>query len=96
MTTSSEHQDSEHLQITIDADLQAAAQQVFQRLGLDLTTAITLFSKQSVVDQGLPFRPNTSTADSYTLEGARQIVQSEQLKTYADLDSLWRDLDGER
>ena len=41
--------------ITLDPDLKKEAIELFSDLGLDLTTAITLFLKQAVIHQGLPF-----------------------------------------
>ena len=41
--------------ITLDPDLKKEAIELFSDLGLDLTTAITLFLKQAVIHQRLPF-----------------------------------------
>ncbi|MCI1553010.1 MAG: type II toxin-antitoxin system RelB/DinJ family antitoxin [Levilactobacillus sp.] len=96
MKTSSQNPSkSQRLNIRIDSDLKTEAQQVYHHLGLDMSTAVTLFLKQSVIDKGLPFRPNFENEDSYTPEEARQIVHSDQLKTYDSLDDLWQDLDHE-
>lgn len=53
--------------ISLDADLKKASQELFADLGMDLTTAITIFLKQSLRIQGLPFivtreNPNAETA----------------------------------
>lgn len=53
--------------ISLDADLKASSQELFSDLGLDLSTAITIFLKQAVRVQGLPFAvsrevPNAETA----------------------------------
>lgn len=53
--------------ISLDADLKKAGQELFADLGLDLTTAVTIFIKQSLRVQGLPFavtreNPNAETA----------------------------------
>ncbi|WP_203640116.1 type II toxin-antitoxin system RelB/DinJ family antitoxin [Levilactobacillus wangkuiensis] len=84
---------SQRLNIRIDADLKEEAQDVYQKLGLDMSTAITLFLKQSIVDKGLPFRPNFENTESYTPEEAWKIVKSKDLKEYTNLDDLWKDLD---
>lgn len=41
--------------ISLDADLKKASQELFAALGMDLTTAVTIFLKQSLRVQGLPF-----------------------------------------
>ena len=53
--------------ISLDADLKKASQELFSDLGMDLTTAVTVFLKQSLRVQGLPFtvtreNPNAETA----------------------------------
>ena len=46
------------LNMRIDDDLKEAANELYKSLGMDLTTAVTIFLKQSVREGGLPFRPN--------------------------------------
>lgn len=41
--------------ISLEADLKADSIALFKELGMDLTTAITIFLKQSIREQGLPF-----------------------------------------
>lgn len=41
--------------ISIDADLKKASQELYSDLGMDLSTAVTIFLKQSLRVQGLPF-----------------------------------------
>ncbi|SCJ71763.1 addiction module antitoxin%2C RelB/DinJ family [uncultured Eubacterium sp.] len=41
--------------INLDPELKKAAQELFSDFGLDLTTAVTLFLKQSVREQAIPF-----------------------------------------
>lgn len=41
--------------ITLDPDLKKEAIDLFSDLGMDLSTAVTLFLKQAVLTQGIPF-----------------------------------------
>ena len=41
--------------LSIDADLKKACQELYADLGMDLTTAVTIFFKQSLRVQGIPF-----------------------------------------
>ena len=55
--------------ISIDADLKKEAISLFSDFGLDLSTAISLFLKQSVREQRIPFeikreKPNKETIDA--------------------------------
>lgn len=46
------------LNIRIDGDLKEQAKEVYKDMGMDLTTAVTIFLKQSVREQRLPFQPS--------------------------------------
>ena len=53
--------------ISLDADLKKASQELYSDLGMDLSTAVTIFLKQSLRVQGIPFavtreNPNAETA----------------------------------
>jgi len=41
--------------IRMDADIKKASQELFRSLGLDMTTAINIFLRQSLLHNGLPF-----------------------------------------
>ena len=43
------------LQIQMDEELQNAAVKVYEKLGLDLPTAIKMFLKRSILANGVPF-----------------------------------------
>lgn len=56
--------------ISLDADLKKASQELYADLGMDLTTAVTIFLKQSLRVQGLPFivtRENTNAETAAAL-----------------------------
>lgn len=53
--------------ISLDPELKKASQELYSDLGMDLSTAVTIFLKQSLRVQGLPFyvtreNPNAETA----------------------------------
>ena len=43
------------MSIRLDSDVKEQAQQVFNNLGMDMTTAINIFLRQAIQYQGLPF-----------------------------------------
>ena len=56
---------SAYLNARIDPDLKAQAEDVFSKIGLSSSQAITLFYKQVALHQGIPFEvrvPNAATA----------------------------------
>ena len=61
------------MNISLDPQLKQDSQELFADLGIDLSTAITLFLKQSLRVQGLPFvvtreNPNAETAAALNLD----------------------------
>ena len=70
----------------IDPELKNKAEQVFRKLGLTSSQAITLFYKQVELNQGLPFAvkiPNETTLKA--LEEARTRSNLEKFETVDDL-----------
>jgi len=47
------------LHVRIDDDTKKQAQQIFLAMGLDISTAVNMFIKQVVRNQGFPFLPTT-------------------------------------
>ena len=53
--------------ISIDADIKARAQELFADIGLDLSTAINIFLRQSIRENGIPFSITREVPNSVTL-----------------------------
>ena len=54
--------------IKIDPDLKRESQILFEQLGLNLSTAINMFLRQSVREQAIPFRVGSPVPNSETLK----------------------------
>ena len=48
------------VQVRIDEETRNQASALFERMGLDIPTAIRMFLKQSIEANGLPFQPTIS------------------------------------
>ncbi len=57
----------------IDEDLKKQAEELFQDLGLNMSTAFTSFVKQAVREQGIPFEISRKTPNFETLEAIREV-----------------------
>ena len=84
-----------NISIRMDADLKAQADELFNDLGMNLTTAFNIFVRQSLREGGIPFeikkeRPKKETI-SAMLE-AERIAKDPSAKHYTDLDELFADL----
>ncbi len=49
-----------NVNIKIDASIKAHATQLFERMGLDQTTAIEMFYRQVIAERRLPFQPTVA------------------------------------
>ena len=73
--------------LSLDADLKREAQALYADLGMDLSTAVNIFLRQSLRVQGVPFsltreRPNADTAAALAEYQAMK-AHPEQYKRYA-------------
>ena len=64
--------------INLDSELKRTAQELFSDLGMDFTTAVTIFLKQAVREQGLPFAVKRESPNNVTVEALREY---EEMKT---------------
>ena len=62
--------------IRVDEKVKAEAEKIFSELGMSMSTAITVFLKQSIRCKGLPFTP---TADPfYSVENQNRLTLSKE------------------
>ena len=84
------------LQTRVDLETKKEAEDLFESLGLDLTTAIRLFLKQSINQKRIPFEilpPQEEFSDSTlaAIEEARKISKNPKSKKYATAKDLLKD-----
>ncbi|MCR5028318.1 MAG: type II toxin-antitoxin system RelB/DinJ family antitoxin [Fibrobacter sp.] len=60
------------LQVRMDEDLKNEASELFEKLGLDIPTAIRIFFKRAVTEKGIPFelREPSATYDAGSIPSA--------------------------
>ena len=82
------------ISVQIDEDLQQKAETLFADLGLTMSAALTMFLRQAVQEQAIPFTfehlPNQATLDA--MREADAIAQDPTTKGYRNLDTMFRDL----
>lgn len=64
------------LQIRIDPKTKKSAQKILEELGLDMTTAITVYLKRIVTKKGIPFE--LITENGLTLEQEAAILEASE------------------
>jgi len=83
-----------NVSIRVDDGLKKQAEELFADLGLNMTTALTMFLRQAIRTQGIPFEitrmPNLETLAA--MHEAERIAADPNVKGYDNLDELFSDL----
>lgn len=82
--------------VRMDSDLKKQCEALYNDLGMNLTTAINVFLRQSLRVGGLPFQARVSRPNGETVAAlleAERISGDPKTKRYDDVDALFRDLD---
>lgn len=74
-----------------DSETKAEAMSLFADLGLDLSTAINMFLRQSIACNGLPFTPHRENSHGAV---ARAEAESRAGATFSSVSDLMDDLTG--
>ena len=85
-----------NLNIKTDKTIKEQAEQIFSDLGLNMTTAVNMFLRASIRENGIPFelkmeKPNKTTKAA--IEEGRRIAADPTVKGYHDIDELRAALD---
>ncbi|MCM1496333.1 MAG: type II toxin-antitoxin system RelB/DinJ family antitoxin [Bacteroides sp.] len=80
-----------NLNIRTDKDIKLAAEKIFEELGLNMTTAVNIFLRQSIRERGIPFElkldvPNETTVTA--IEEGRRLAEDKSVKGYSTMDEL--------
>ena len=83
--------------ISIDADVKAQAQALFADFGLDLSTAINIFLRQSIRENCIPFASQREVPNADTIAAMREaddmVNHPEQYETFHSMEDLKRALE---
>ena len=83
--------ESTNLNIRTDKEIKLAAEKIFEELGLNMTTAINIFLRRTIRENGIPFDlrldiPNAVTAAA--IEEGRRIAYDKTAVGYTSMDDL--------
>ena len=83
--------ESTNLNIRTDKNVKAAAEKIFEELGLNMTTAVNIFLRQTIRSNGIPFElklniPNETTIAA--IEEGRKLAYDKTIAGYTDMDNL--------
>ncbi len=88
--------ESTNLNIRTDKEVKAQAEQIFEALGLNMTSAVNVFLRQVIRERGIPFEvklnvPNETTVAA--IREGREIAYSRTAAGYRNMDDLRAALD---
>ena len=72
--------------ISIDVEVKKQAQELFARLGMDLSTAVNIFLRQSIRTQSIPFMITAEVPNDVTLSAMESAENSSDV--YGPFDSV--------
>ncbi len=85
-----------NLNIRVDADLKKQAEDIFNELGLNMSTALTVFLRQTVRSNGIPFEMKLDTPNAETLAAIEEVERMKKDpsvgKGYTDVDQMMKEL----
>ena len=83
-----------NINIRVDSETKAQAQQLFSSLGMDMSTAVNMFLRQSIEFGGIPFvirRYNEETEQAIqNVENGENLVGP-----FNSVEELWEDLNAD-
>ena len=80
-----------NINIRTDVEVKAAAEQLFNELGLNLTTAVNIFLRQAIRTGGISFEIKVDTPNEITaaaIAEGRRIMRDKNAKGYHTMDEL--------
>lgn len=84
------------MSLRINPTLKKESEYLFSELGMSLSTAITVFLRQSVREGGMPFTPSFEVPNKETIEAIEEgerIAHDPNAKTYDSVEELFADMD---
>ncbi|MEI3541747.1 MAG: type II toxin-antitoxin system RelB/DinJ family antitoxin [Acutalibacteraceae bacterium] len=84
------------MNIRMDKSIKEQAQELFAEFGLDMTTAINMFLRQSIREHRIPFELRINVPNEDTLEAIREVQQMKKNpslgKSYNNVDDMMKEL----
>jgi DNA-damage-inducible protein J len=81
-----------NINVRVDSDLKKTAEALFDDLGINMSTAVTMFLKSAVSHDGIPFDVKRQTPNSETIAALEEYKEMEKnpgdYKRYSSFQSL--------
>ena len=80
-----------NLNIRTDKNVKEAAEKIFNELGLNMTTAVNIFLRQTIRTNGIPFELSLNTPNDITraaIAEGRAIATDKSIRGYTNMNDL--------
>lgn len=82
------------MNIRMDSEVKKQAEAIFNEIGMNMTTAINIFLKQSIRENGIPFELKIAQPNAQTLEAIKEgeeIIKKGESR-FNDADEMFAEL----
>ncbi len=89
-------QESTNINIRMDKDVKIAAEKIFNELGFNMTTAINIFLRKAIQENGIPFDLKLNTPNEITLKAIEEgdtLANNPSTKSFDSISDLKKALD---
>lgn len=86
------------VQVRVDEDVKSQAVAVLNELGMDTSTAINVFLRQVIAENGLPFQPTKARFNEETLKAimeSDEMVKNGAINQNKSVEDLFNEILGE-
>ena len=84
------------LNIRIEPKLKKEVETTLNDLGMNIAEAVTIFLKQVVITDSIPFMIKKPKLNAETIKAIKEAEKGENLsKSYTNLNEMWEDLEKE-
>ncbi len=79
MRTTTQGKPTTSMTVRLDSSVKKQAQKIYSELGIDMTTAINVFLRQSIRSKGFPFDVNLETPNRETVMAMEEAERGENM-----------------
>lgn len=85
-----------NINVRVDETLKKSAETLFEEIGMNMSTAINIFLKQAVRENGIPFQLKLETPNIETIKAIEDVENGRNLKgPFNSVAELMEDLNAE-
>lgn len=87
---------TDNINIRVEPELKKEVEKTLNDLGMNITDAVTVFFKQIIMTESIPFMIKKPKLNAETIKAIKDAEKGVNLsKGYTDLDEMWEDLEKE-